>query len=87
VSALRIARPGQPARLIPEPDPWADLTPWQRRCVEAVYARNGNRTYAARDLGTDVTNLQCAIRRAKRTGIRIPDGARRGRDLRPRKRS
>lgn len=87
MSALRYSVPGQPPRLVVERDPWHDLTPWQRRCVEAAYARNGNRTYAARDLGTDVVNLLCAIRRAKAAGVRIPPGHRRGPDLRPRKRS
>lgn len=85
----RLNYPGQPVRLVvDDPDPDEHLTERQRQIVQAVRARNGNRSSAARDLGISVQSVQIALRDAARTGpVRVPPATagRRGRsDLRPR---
>ena len=86
MSALRIAHPGRPTELIRDVDPWAALTPRQRRVLEVVSAFNGNRSRAARFLRCSVVNVQVVLKAAARRGVEPPPIARRGPDLRPRSR-
>jgi DNA-binding CsgD family transcriptional regulator len=85
VSALRISVPGRPIELILDVDPWSELTPTQRRVAEAILAHRGSRTAVARELGLSVQTVQGMVRRIRARGVRLPSGAGRGPDLRPRK--
>lgn len=90
MSALRIAHPGRPLRLIAEVDPDSRLTARQRQAVDLVRAHNGNRSRAARQLGVTVQTVQFLIRAAKRRGAVVPDRQRyggRGPDLGPRRKA
>lgn len=84
MSALRVAHPGQPVRLI-NLDPYAALTPRQNQILDAVRAHNGNRSRAARHLGISVQGVQHVLRAVVRLGVFVPKSDMRGPDLRPRR--
>lgn len=83
MSALRVSVPGQPPRLLVDFDE-ESLTPRQREVLRVVRSVHGNRSRAARLLGCHVVNVQVILRAARARGARIPQGARRGPDLRQR---
>lgn len=85
MSALRIAVPGQPVRLVRDDDPEWLLTQRQREILAVVRSHRGNRTRAAAQLGVTVQSVQAAMRLVARAGVRVPRGARRGPDLGPRR--
>ncbi len=87
MSALRIARRGVPAELIPDPDCYAGLTSHQLRVIEVLLAHRGNRSRAARQLGVTVQSVQATVRVIARRGAPLPPIARRGPDLRARRRA
>ncbi len=87
MSAIRLSYPGQPIRLVPDPDPFAGLTARQRRILEVVRSCNGNRSRAARHLGITVQAVQDRLRSCRHAGATVPPIARRGRDLRARRRA
>lgn len=63
------------------------LTARQREVLAAVHRHAGNRTRAAGELGVTIASVQHTLRLIVRAGIPIPDGARRGPDLRQRRRA
>lgn len=89
MSALRIAHPGSPTRVV-NLDAEAELTRRQREVLHVVRAYNGNRSRAARHLGVRTTTVQMSLRAAAARGVPVPPapngGAGRGPDLRPRRR-
>jgi hypothetical protein len=90
VSALRIARPGEPVRLVPldTPDPELALTMPQRRLMHLLRMYGWNQTRVARHLGIHTVTVQSSVRRIRAAGVAVPGlrgGAARGPDLRPRK--
>lgn len=89
MSALRLAQPGQPTRLVVEVDPYWSLTPRTRYILDRLRGCNGNRSRTARDLGVTVQTVQRAARLGLAAGVRVTpapkSGAGRGPDLRPRK--
>lgn len=90
MSALRIAHPGRPVKLVIDVDHEAGLTPRQRLALELVRAHNGNRCRAARQMGVTVQTVQFLIRAARRRGAMVPDrklSGGRGPDLAPRRRA
>ena len=88
MSGTRVSIPGQHPYLVADADPYALLTPGQLRVVDAVRARNWNRSEAARDLGVTVQSVQVQLRLAREVGFPVPPGVvgrYRRPDLRPRK--
>jgi len=70
VSALRIALPGQPVRLIY--DQAVKLTPRQEVVLHTVRAFNGNRSRAAKHLGVTVRAVQKSMEYAEAAGAYVP---------------
>lgn len=72
MSALRVAHPGQPTRLVPEYDPFLGLTPRQRHILDVVRSFGGNRSRAARHLGICVAAVQASLRVSAAAGATVP---------------
>jgi hypothetical protein len=75
MSAVRLAHPGQPTRVIEDRDPYLGLSQRQRDILDAVRAYGGNRSRAARQLRISVGRVQQVLRDAAEAGVLIPAGA------------
>ena len=85
MSALRAMVDGKPV-WIAERDPEDALSPYQRHVMDVLRSHRWNRSRTARQLGVTVPTVQACIRVIRRNGVTVPEGARRGPDLGPRRR-